>query len=357
MSRFGFKEENIVFLSNEQAKQSAVMDGVRKFQHRGREDRLLLFFSGRGYTAVDTTRKEDGFFVPFDGQVQSRKSAAATCISLKDLRKWITDANVKQTLVFLDFTVGGFPADLRFSGLPAPRLGFQRIVTSPSQEIFAAGSRNESLTDDPATGLSSLYVEADRSCFFRNGERRTMTGSSPAPNCTARTSVKVMEATQRKFIRNSVHRPDERDFSFHSSDEHRYVAGLICSKTSRCRRTDRQQEVKITEGGFPVASPKIGVHTLQVEHEGFKTFKNDFFVNGRVSIRATVDSSKFRRRASWCESPNPTQSFSRREISSACQRELLLIQQIENGKNLFVAESRRILFRFRLGHGGPARCG
>ena len=251
MSRFGFKEENIVFLSNEQAKQSAVMDGVRKFQHRGRGDRLLLFFSGRGYTAVDTTRKEDGFFVPFDGQVESRKSAAATCISLKDLRKWITDANVKQTLVFLDFTVGGFPADLRFSGLPAPRLGFQRIVTSPSQEIFAAGSRNESLTDDPATGLSwfaSKLIEALSSGTADVNNDGIITGTELA----ARTSVKVMEATQRKMHPQFCSiGPDKGDFLFilpRSTDTSRVSFAL---RPRDAAVLIDNKEVKITEGGVP----------------------------------------------------------------------------------------------------------
>ncbi len=140
MSRFGFREENITFLSNGQAKQSAVMDGIRKLQRRGRHDRLLVFLSGRGYTVVDSAGIEHGYFVPFDGQVQSPAAAAATCVSVGEVVEMVGEAGAKQSLLLLDLTVGGLSVNGQLASMPPPRLGFERIVTLRARRYFWQGA-------------------------------------------------------------------------------------------------------------------------------------------------------------------------------------------------------------------------
>jgi len=338
MSRFGFREENIVFLSNEQATQSAVMDAVRKFQHRRTQDRLLVFFSGRGCTSVDTLRRENGFFVPFDGQVQSPSKTAATCISLGDVWRLISVANAKQTLFLMDFTVGGLPRDFEVSGMPAPRLGFQRIVTLPSREILAAGSRNESLTDDPATGLScftSKLIDALSSETTDVNTDGIITGTELA----ARTSVKVMEATQRKLHPQfGSMGADEGDFLFvlpRSADTSRISFAI---RPSDAAVFVDNKKVNPSDRGISVSSPTIGVHTLQVQHGGYRSFKGDFFVNGGVSIRANIDLEQIPPTGLLVRVSEPDEKVSLDGNFVGMPDESLLIQHVGNGRHTVRAD-------------------
>jgi len=338
MSRFGFREENIIFLSNEQAKRSTVLESVKKIQHLGREDRLLLFLSGRGYTAVDSARKEYGFFVPFDGRLDSAGSAAATCISLDEMKKLISEASAKQKLLLMDFTVGGLSAERQFSGIPVPRLGFQRVVTQSCEEIFAAGGPNESLTDDPVTGLScftSKLIQALSSETADVNSDGIITGTELA----ARTSVTVLEATQKKLHPQfgSIG-ADEGDFLFilpQNTDTSRI--SFIVRPPDAAVFIDNKG-VKIAEGSFPVVSPKIGVHTLQVQHEGYRPFKRDFFVNGRVSIRANVDLEQIPPTGLMVRVSEPDARVSLDGNFVGMPDESLLIQHVEKGRHTVRAD-------------------
>src|SRR3989304_4032636 len=87
MSRFGFHDQNIIFLLNDQARLNVIMAGLRKLQRRSPNDRVLIFLSGRGYTERDEARSERGFFIPFDGVIQSPEQVATTCLPLDELKK------------------------------------------------------------------------------------------------------------------------------------------------------------------------------------------------------------------------------------------------------------------------------
>ena len=289
MSRFGFQEQNIIILLNDQARSAVIRAGLKKLQRRSPNDRVLIFLSGRGYTERDEARNEHGYFIPFDGVIQTPEQAAETCIPLDELKKSVSATGVKNALVLLDFTVGGLPVMKRFGSIPPPRLGFQRIVTLPAGELIAAGDRIETVVDDPATGLSlfaSKLVETLSTDLADINSDGIISGTELA----GQTTVKVSAASERKM---------HLQFGFMDEGNGDYLFILPHSRdTSRIYFTFKpadailfidEKQVKPTDLGIPVASPKFGIHTFQIQREGYRSVREEFFMNGRVSLRANIE--------------------------------------------------------------------
>lgn len=331
MSRFGFREENVILLLDDQARRNVIMDGLKKLQRRGSDDRLLIFLSGRGYTARDQAGNDYGFFIPFDGQTDSVDLSLATCVSLDDLKESLDANSAKQTLVLLDFMVGGLRVEKQFSGMPPPRLGLQSVVTQPSKELFTAGTRLETLMDDPATGMSffsSKLIEALSSDITDVNGDGIITGTELA----ARTSVKVTEATGWKM---------HPQFGFMDGGKGDFLFILpSATDTSRISFTvmptnaavfiDNKQ-VNWQEGGIPVVSPKVGVHTFQVQRDGYRAVRKEYFVNGRLSLKANVGLEKIPSRSLLVRvsEPDAKVSIDGKFIGSPDQT--LIVDPIEKG--------------------------
>ncbi len=291
MSHYGFQEKNIIMLLGDQARRSVIVTALKNLQRRSPNDRVLVFLSGRGYTDNVESRNERGYFVPFDGVVQSPEQAASTCIQLDDLKRSLSVIGAKQILVLLDFTVGGLPVVRRFSSIP-PRLGFARIVGSPVGEMMAAGDRTETIVDDPMNGLSlftSKLIETLSSELTDVNSDGIITGTEMA----AQTSVKVITASDRKM---------HPQFGFLDEGNGDYLFILPNAQdTSRISFTSTptdailfldDKQMKPPSTRIPVVSPKIGIHSFQFQHEGYQSVREDFFVNGRVSLAAKIDLPK-----------------------------------------------------------------
>lgn len=289
MSHYGFQERNIIILLDDQARRSVILTAIKKLQRRSPNDRVLVFLSGRGYTGNVESRNERGYFIPFDGVVQSPEQAASTCIPLDDVKRSLTAVGAKQILMLLDFTVGGLPVARRFSGVPPPRLGFGRIVTPPVAELMTAGDRTETSADDPVNGLSiftSKLIETLSSDLTDINSDGIITGTEMA----AQTSVKVSEASNRKmhpqfgFLDNG-----NGDYLFilpNTQDTSR-ISFALTPSDAIFFLDDKQMKAPNTP--IPVVSPKIGLHSFQFQKEGYQSIHEEFFVNGRVSLTAKID--------------------------------------------------------------------
>jgi hypothetical protein len=48
------------------------------------------------------------------------------------------------------------------------------------------------------------------------------------------------------------------------------------------------KQVRLQTEGVPVVSPRMGVHIFQVQRDGYRPVRKEYFVNGRVSLKANV---------------------------------------------------------------------
>ncbi len=337
-SRFGFREGNIIMLLDDQARRDVILDGLKKMRRRGPDDRLLIFFSGRGYTAGDQAGNQYGFFVPVDGRTDSADHALATCVSLDDLKESVASNSAKQTLVLLDFMVGGLRVEKQFSGPPPPRVGFENVVMQPSKELFAAGARVEPLIDDPRTGMSffsSKLIEALSSNITDLNSDGIITGTELA----AQTSLKVTEVTGWKMHPQFGFMDGGKgDFIFvmPSATDTSRISFSIMPNNAAVFIDDKQVEWQ--KGGIPVISPRAGVHTFQVQREGYRAVKNEFFVNGRVSLKADVALEKIPSRGLLVKVSQPDARVTIDGKFVGAPDRSLIVDPIEKGTHLVRAD-------------------
>ena len=72
IEEFDFPKNNITVLKDEQATQKHILDQLSNLadtKRIGKDDRVLVFFSGHGQTVLLPTGGEMGFLIPYDAQV------------------------------------------------------------------------------------------------------------------------------------------------------------------------------------------------------------------------------------------------------------------------------------------------
>ncbi|HKW86394.1 MAG TPA: caspase family protein [Nitrospiraceae bacterium] len=130
----------------------------------GRQDRLVLFFSGHAGTTQDMNGKELGYLVPWDAQVTN----ASKAVTLDQLKEFSRRVMSKHTLFLLNAGVSGWevtpPQQLSLEG----RLSPEEETDKRAVQVLTAAGKGESLARKDGRGvfvqivLSGLKGAADR---------------------------------------------------------------------------------------------------------------------------------------------------------------------------------------------------
>ncbi len=95
-TRYTFKYENIVLLTNEQATREniykAFLELISKLNH---EDSIIIYYAGLGYY---TTIINEAYLIPVDGNWSSLQ----TCIELTVIEKWLNAFKAKHVVFISD---------------------------------------------------------------------------------------------------------------------------------------------------------------------------------------------------------------------------------------------------------------
>ncbi len=129
----------------------------------GRQDRLVLFFSGHAGTTLDMNAKELGYLVPWDAQVTN----ASKAVTLDQLKEFSRRVMSKHTLFLLNAGVSGWevtpPQQLSLEG----RLSPEEETDKRAVQVLTAAGKGESLARKDGRGvfvqilLSGLKGAAD----------------------------------------------------------------------------------------------------------------------------------------------------------------------------------------------------
>lgn len=159
---YGFPAENITLLLNEQATKAAIEKALSNFadaKRVGRDDRLLVYFSGHGQTVTLPDAGEMGFLIPHDARVDLGQPNNAgpyldTCVEMDGLWKYLRGCPAKHALVLADACFSGLLVQSRALGerekLNANELAKQ--AARPARQVLTAGGKGEEALEDPALG-------------------------------------------------------------------------------------------------------------------------------------------------------------------------------------------------------------
>ncbi len=299
ISHEGFRQENIITLFDASARQSVILEALKKLQmsaesavaHNATKnpfDRLIVFFSGRGATLNTDTPNELGFFIPYDGQIATPETTAVTCIPLEVVKKMVNATGMSHALVLLDFTVGGLPVLRRYSGIPPTRKGVARIIQSPEAELISAGDRIEETLDDQKTGLS-LFTENVIDALSLPTTDADNDGIISGTELAATVSDRVTMISNRTLHPQFGYLQDGGgDFVF-IRPQNDNASKLFLDVLPRDAEIliDRTL-VQNSPQGISVPPPVLGTHELRIQRKGFYGFTENIFTNGRLIIHASA---------------------------------------------------------------------
>ncbi len=149
---FGFPEENITKLVNEQATRQNIQDTLKvEMRERcGEEDRLLVYFAGHGQDYELSEDERVGYLLPVDADPDYLPSRG---ISMEEVKKWNRHIPAKHILYVIDSCYSGLAAT-RSTGLPPDRDDYlKEIGRRKVRQIITAGSGDEKALEKGGHGV------------------------------------------------------------------------------------------------------------------------------------------------------------------------------------------------------------
>jgi len=141
--RYGFDNENVKLLLNDQATRAGILHALTLFRDAplGGSDNLLVYFAGHGYQHPGT---EDGFWIPSDATTDE-----STWVPVSEIRRIVKNIRAKHTLLISDSCFSGtltrstvtLPTNDRFVAEVAKKDSYQAL-TSGGLEPVADGGRD-----------------------------------------------------------------------------------------------------------------------------------------------------------------------------------------------------------------------
>lgn len=123
----GFDE--VVLLQDEEATRSNIFVEIVKIKERLKyEDQFFFYFAGHGISFGEGS-EEIGYLIPQDATGKDERSAAASAISMMDIRERVARLPSKHVLLMIDACFGGLAAT-SFRSLSPDAQNYLRIITS-----------------------------------------------------------------------------------------------------------------------------------------------------------------------------------------------------------------------------------
>jgi hypothetical protein len=141
-SGFGFRDADIIILTDKDATRQNIMSSYLNFSRDGTsaDDRLLVFYAGHGITH-DGQRGEVGFLVPHDGNPHD----LSTLIRWEDFTYNAELIRAKHVLFIMDACYGGLALS---RGVSAGSMRFLKdMLLRPVRQVITAGKADEVVAD------------------------------------------------------------------------------------------------------------------------------------------------------------------------------------------------------------------
>ena len=147
MSKFGFAQERIITLKNEQATREGILAAFHgQLAHRGLQpnDRVFVFFAGHGATRKLSSGRDLGYIVPFDADPNK---LATDAIPMTEIQNIAESLPAKHALFVMDACYSGLgltrgAANASFLRDNARRLGRQMLTAGGTDQLVADGGPN-----------------------------------------------------------------------------------------------------------------------------------------------------------------------------------------------------------------------
>ncbi len=142
IDKFGFKNEDIKYLSDEDATKERIMSSFLSYANNqsNPDDKIIFFFAGHGFT-LPSKRGEVGYLIPYDAEIENLSSL----IRWDDLTRNADLIKAKHLLFIMDACYGGLAIT---RSLPPGTMRFvKNMLTRYSRQVLTAGKADEVVAD------------------------------------------------------------------------------------------------------------------------------------------------------------------------------------------------------------------
>ena len=161
VNSFGFLEENVSILINEEATKQNIMKSFSTITKNAESnDRVVVFFAGHGETMDLPGGGEKGYLIPVEGDASD---LYLTSIPMDELKQIALMSKAKHMLYLVDACYGGIAA-VGSRGLvkeDSPNY-LKKVTKFPSRQVITAGGRGEKVIEKPEWGHSAFTLNIKR---------------------------------------------------------------------------------------------------------------------------------------------------------------------------------------------------
>jgi len=154
VEKYGFKAQNVITLTNQEATRENITAALgttladpRKVR---REDRVFVFYAGHGATRHLPSGRDLGYIVPVEAAADNYQSQAISMTQLQDIAEAIP---AKHVLFIMDSCYSGM-ALTRGGARPDGNLYARELARRGARQMFTAGGADEEVADNGPNGHS-----------------------------------------------------------------------------------------------------------------------------------------------------------------------------------------------------------
>ena len=154
--RFGFSDEKIITLIDGEATKEKIINSFAKLLDTDPQDRLVVFYAGHGMQFATASGGEAGYIVPVDGVVTTPSDAYRTCISMEEIRNLATQIPAKHILFLMDACYGGLAAVSSRALKLETQQYLEKNSSLRARQIITAGGKGEQVIEKAEWGHSAF---------------------------------------------------------------------------------------------------------------------------------------------------------------------------------------------------------
>jgi len=154
VNAYGFKEDNIRLIVNEEATKDNILAGFSDILAKAKErDRVVVFFAGHGETYKLPSGGDMGYLIPVDGNLENLYLSSIPMKSIYDIADM---SYAKHILYLVDACYGGLTLNTRGLKKEVTPEYLKKMTRERGRQVITAGGKDEQVQERPEWGHSAF---------------------------------------------------------------------------------------------------------------------------------------------------------------------------------------------------------
>ena len=154
MDNYGFKDENITYIIDEDATKENILDGFSDLLEKaGEKDRVVVFYAGHGETYKLPSGGDMGYLIPVDGNLDNLYRSSIPMKSVYDIAEM---SYAKHILYLVDACYGGLTLSTRGLKKDSTPEYLRKMTQERGRMVITAGGKDEQVIEKPEWGHSAF---------------------------------------------------------------------------------------------------------------------------------------------------------------------------------------------------------